>query len=132
MLLSTAESCFELPAPLAFVVVNEAAVGFYRTRYAPELLARLADDLGGRLSAIERFALVEPVRNSAGSSVRTSEGNRNAMERSASRTTPLAEKRAFPRLRRGRGHARPEPPGTVRRRRRDPHAPSGRNHAFVR
>ena len=59
MLLSTAESRVELPAPPDFVVLNEGAVGFYRTRYAPELLARLADDLGGRLSAIERFALVD-------------------------------------------------------------------------
>jgi len=59
LLLSSAEARVELPAPPTFVVVNEDAVGFYRTRYAPDLLARLAGDLAGRLSPIERFALVD-------------------------------------------------------------------------
>jgi len=58
-LLSAAEARVELPAPPTFVVVNEGAVGFYRTRYAPPLLARLAEDFAGAMSPIERFALVD-------------------------------------------------------------------------
>jgi puromycin-sensitive aminopeptidase len=58
LLLSSPEARVELPAPAGWVVVNEASYGFYRTRYASDLLAELASDLFGRLSPIERFALV--------------------------------------------------------------------------
>jgi puromycin-sensitive aminopeptidase len=42
-----------------WIVVNAGGSGFYRTRYAPELLRRLTADLGAaQLSAVERYNLV--------------------------------------------------------------------------
>jgi puromycin-sensitive aminopeptidase len=46
-----------IPSPGAAVVVNEGGHGFYRVRYAPELLERLVAWLD-RLQPIERFNLV--------------------------------------------------------------------------
>jgi puromycin-sensitive aminopeptidase len=58
LLLTDAETSLELPADWRAVVVNENGHGFYRVRYAPELVERLlAGGLDG-LAAIERFNLV--------------------------------------------------------------------------
>ena len=53
------ESEMRLPLPNGFetALVNEGGHGFYRVRYAPELLQRLLPTLD-RLAAIERFGLV--------------------------------------------------------------------------
>jgi puromycin-sensitive aminopeptidase len=57
LLLADAEVGLPLPADLQSVQVNEGGHGFYRVRYAPDLLAALSAD-PGRLAAIERFNLV--------------------------------------------------------------------------
>jgi puromycin-sensitive aminopeptidase len=57
VLLTEKETRVPLPAGAAQVLVNEGGAGFYRVRYAPELLERLLADLGA-LAPIERFNLV--------------------------------------------------------------------------
>jgi len=49
----------ELAEAPRWVVLNADADGFYRTRYSPDLLARLASDVRGLLSPVERFVLVD-------------------------------------------------------------------------
>jgi puromycin-sensitive aminopeptidase len=57
--LSAAETRVELPGPPRWVVMNADGDGFYRTRYSAALLSRLAADLHGVLSPIERLVLVD-------------------------------------------------------------------------
>jgi puromycin-sensitive aminopeptidase len=57
LLLTGREARLPLPADFESALVNEGGHGFYRVRYAPELLARLVEKLD-RLAAIERFSLV--------------------------------------------------------------------------
>jgi puromycin-sensitive aminopeptidase len=56
LLLTDAEARLDLPASLESVLVNEGGHGFYRVRYAPDLLEGLLRRLDG-LAAIERFNL---------------------------------------------------------------------------
>jgi puromycin-sensitive aminopeptidase len=58
LLLTDAEARLDLPAGFDAVLVNENGNGFYRVRYAPDLLARLLRRVPGGLAAIERFNLV--------------------------------------------------------------------------
>src|SRR5205809_1053100 len=57
LMLSGAEARLPAPERLDAVVVNEGGHGFYRVRYAPELLERLVRQLDD-LAPIERFNLV--------------------------------------------------------------------------
>jgi len=57
-MLSGAEARLPAPERLDAVVVNEGGHGFYRVRYAPELLERLVRRLADDLAPIERFNLV--------------------------------------------------------------------------
>jgi puromycin-sensitive aminopeptidase len=56
-LLSGRTACLPLPADAGAVLVNEGGHGFYRVRYAPDLLERLLGHLAD-LAPIERFNLV--------------------------------------------------------------------------
>ena len=58
LLLNDAEATLDLPEGFECAVLNEAGHGFYRVRYAPELLERLLKLLPNGLAAIERFNLV--------------------------------------------------------------------------
>ncbi len=58
LLLGSAEERVALEGTPDWVVVNEGGHGFYRVRYAPDLLAGLTGRLYEALSAIERFGLV--------------------------------------------------------------------------
>jgi puromycin-sensitive aminopeptidase len=58
LLLSASEHRLDLPEPVEAVVVNEGGHGFYRVRYAPELLERLLKRPSDLLAPIERFNLV--------------------------------------------------------------------------
>jgi puromycin-sensitive aminopeptidase len=57
LLLKGAEARLPLPAGFEAALVNEGGHGFYRVRYAPDLLARVVGRLGA-LVAIERFNLI--------------------------------------------------------------------------
>jgi puromycin-sensitive aminopeptidase len=57
LLLTAASAEIELPGKIEWALVNEDSSGFFRVRYAPELLRALTANLG-QLRAIERFALV--------------------------------------------------------------------------
>jgi puromycin-sensitive aminopeptidase len=57
LLLKEREARLPLPAGFESALVNEGGHGFYRVHYAPDLLARLVEQLNG-LAAIERFNLV--------------------------------------------------------------------------
>jgi puromycin-sensitive aminopeptidase len=52
------EGRIALPAQPDWVVVNAGGHGFYRVRYAADLLQRLLEQPGARMEAIERFNLV--------------------------------------------------------------------------
>lgn len=58
LLLTSAEERVELPGRPDWVVVNEGGHGFYRVRYAPELLRRLVDAPFEVLTPVERFNLI--------------------------------------------------------------------------
>lgn len=58
LLLSSAEQRLELPDRPDWVVVNERGHGFYRVRYAPDLLQRLTDVPFEVLAPVERFNLI--------------------------------------------------------------------------
>src|SRR5207244_2008615 len=58
ILLKDAEARLPLPAGFEAALVNEGGHGFYRVRYAPELLERLLRQVPGGLAPIERFNLV--------------------------------------------------------------------------
>jgi puromycin-sensitive aminopeptidase len=60
LLLSDGAATIEFgPSKVDWIVVNAGGSGFYRTRYAPELLRRLTADLAAvGLSAVERYNLV--------------------------------------------------------------------------
>jgi puromycin-sensitive aminopeptidase len=58
LLLKEEAGGLELPGDFASVLVNESGHGFYRVRYAPELLERLLHTGLEALAAIERFNLV--------------------------------------------------------------------------
>jgi puromycin-sensitive aminopeptidase len=58
LLLTDHEQRIELDEPAEWVVVNAGGHGFYRVRYSSELLGALKQRLQGRLSAVERFSLV--------------------------------------------------------------------------
>lgn len=57
-LLTSDEMRISLSASPEWVVVNAGGHGFYRVRYAQELLSRLTTNLYDNLSAVERFNLV--------------------------------------------------------------------------
>jgi len=57
-LLTDREVRITLPAAPEWVIVNAGGPGFYRVRYAPDLLTRLTPHLQENLSAVERFNLV--------------------------------------------------------------------------
>src|SRR5581483_8905187 len=57
LLVDAAEAKLEVGQPIKWALVNEGGHGFYRVRYAPELLAELTNSLG-ELSPTERFGLV--------------------------------------------------------------------------
>jgi puromycin-sensitive aminopeptidase len=57
VLLDEGGATASFPGPVEWVVANSGGWGFYRVRYAGDLLARLVADLG-RLDALERFNLV--------------------------------------------------------------------------
>jgi puromycin-sensitive aminopeptidase len=57
LLLTGGQARLDLPAGFEAALVNEGGHGFYRVRYAPDLLARVVGRLGS-LAAIERFNLV--------------------------------------------------------------------------
>ena len=58
LLLTEQEQRIELDEPAEWIVVNAGAHGFYRVRYSGELLDALKHGLQSRLSAVERFSLV--------------------------------------------------------------------------
>ncbi|MDP8921886.1 MAG: M1 family metallopeptidase [Chloroflexota bacterium] len=58
LLLDQAETTVDLGAKVDWVVANERGNGFYRVRYAPELLRTLTGTLQDNLDAVERFNLV--------------------------------------------------------------------------
>ncbi len=58
LLLSAGEERVELPGRLDMVVANEGGHGFYRLRYAPDLLERLAERPFEILAPVERFNLI--------------------------------------------------------------------------
>jgi puromycin-sensitive aminopeptidase len=57
LLLTEAEATLKLPGRLEWALVNQGGHGFYRARYAPEMLGKLTPALN-ELAPIERFALV--------------------------------------------------------------------------
>jgi puromycin-sensitive aminopeptidase len=57
LLLTEGGAELELPGTIEWALVNEDSSGFFRVRYAPELLRSVTANLG-QLRAIERFALV--------------------------------------------------------------------------
>ncbi len=57
ILLNEAEATLELPGRIQWGIVNQGGHGFYRSRYAPELLGALTSALP-ELAPIERFGLV--------------------------------------------------------------------------
>ncbi|MEW6245818.1 MAG: M1 family metallopeptidase [Nitrospirota bacterium] len=61
LLLNDKETTLALPPGFESVLLNEGGHGFYRVRYAPELLERLIPLLPDRLAATERFNLVNDV-----------------------------------------------------------------------
>lgn len=65
LLLADKEAPIELSASPEWIVVNAGQHGFYRVRYAPELLDRLKENLQEKLSAIERFSLINDVWSAA-------------------------------------------------------------------
>ncbi len=58
VLLSGAEERVELPGQVDWVVGNEGGHGFYRVRYAPDLLAKLTERPFDILAPVERFNLI--------------------------------------------------------------------------
>jgi len=58
VLLSEGETTVELGSNVEWVIANEQGNGFYRVRYAPELLRTLTGALQESLSPVERFNLV--------------------------------------------------------------------------
>jgi puromycin-sensitive aminopeptidase len=58
VLLSQGSAIVPLPTEADWVVANAGGHGFYRVRYAPELLHKLTANLQQTLSTIERFNLV--------------------------------------------------------------------------
>ncbi|MFN8633381.1 MAG: M1 family metallopeptidase [Chloroflexota bacterium] len=58
VLLDDASATVDFGAPVEWVVANERASGFFRTRYTPELLAGLTASLQNGMSPVERFNLV--------------------------------------------------------------------------
>ncbi len=58
LLLTEREQSIELDQAADWVVVNAGGHGFYRVRYSAELLDALKQGLQDRLSAVERFSLV--------------------------------------------------------------------------
>jgi puromycin-sensitive aminopeptidase len=58
LLMTEREQRIELDEPADWIVVNAGGHGFYRVRYSGELLAALKQGLQSRLSAVERFSLV--------------------------------------------------------------------------
>lgn len=58
LLLTEETQELETPADMRWVVANAGGSGFYRVRYAPELLQSLTPEIQSELSAIERFNLV--------------------------------------------------------------------------
>ena len=58
LLLTEKEQNIELDLPADWAVVNAGALGYYRVRYSPELLAALHRGMMTHLSAVERFGLV--------------------------------------------------------------------------
>jgi len=58
LLLTEAETKLALPTDFESVLLNEGGHGFYRVRYAPDLLERLFKSLPSHVAAIERFNLV--------------------------------------------------------------------------
>jgi puromycin-sensitive aminopeptidase len=58
LLVQDTEARFPLPSEFDSLFLNEAGHGFYRVRYAPDLLARLMKTGLDTLAAVERFALI--------------------------------------------------------------------------
>jgi puromycin-sensitive aminopeptidase len=58
VLLDQPSATVQLPADTDWVVANAGGHGFYRVRYAPELLHRVTKNLQQTLSVVERFNLV--------------------------------------------------------------------------
>jgi puromycin-sensitive aminopeptidase len=58
LLLTEREQRMEFDEAPEWVVANAGGHGFYRVRYGSGLLAALKQDLGNRLSGVERFSLV--------------------------------------------------------------------------
>jgi puromycin-sensitive aminopeptidase len=58
LLLDDTETRFPLPSEFDSLLLNEAGHGFYRVRYAPDLLTRLLKSGLDKLAAVERFALI--------------------------------------------------------------------------
>ncbi|MBF6567324.1 MAG: M1 family metallopeptidase [Candidatus Binataceae bacterium] len=57
LLMDEAEAKLEIGEPIEWALVNEGGHGFYRVRYAPEMLSDLSGNFG-QLEATERFGLV--------------------------------------------------------------------------
>ena len=58
LLLEETEARFPVPSEFDSLFLNEGGHGFYRVRYAPDLLARLLKTGLDKLAAVERFALI--------------------------------------------------------------------------
>ena len=58
LLVKDTEARFPLPKEFDSLFLNEGGHGFYRVRYAPDLLARLLKGGLDKLAAVERFALI--------------------------------------------------------------------------
>ncbi len=58
VLLTEEKTTVDLPAEADYVIVNAGGHGFYRVRYSSNLLEKLSSDVFNKLSAIERFNLV--------------------------------------------------------------------------
>jgi len=58
LLLTEQKTTVDLGGPLEWIVVNDGGHGFYRVRYAPDLLKGLMSDLRTNVAPIERFNLL--------------------------------------------------------------------------
>jgi puromycin-sensitive aminopeptidase len=58
LLLKDTEARFPLPSEFDSLLLNESGHGFYRVRYAPDLLARLFKTGLDKLAGVERFTLI--------------------------------------------------------------------------
>lgn len=88
VLLDGREKTIYLGEDLDWVVVNAGGHGFYRTRYSPELAAKLTSNVSENLTAIERFNLVNDAWACVQAGLQTAEEYLEIVELFSSETDP--------------------------------------------